>query len=364
MNQLTTFNPGQLPAHLRSVGISDTAKALAGGGQTGNRLSIKGGVFRLVVDGKEIAAIEERYLDIVIVAAAPKVSRTFYLAKYDADNPAAPDCQSQNGDVPDKTSKAPQAATCNSCPQNVKGSGQGDSRACRYSQRVAVVLANDIEGDVMQLSLPALSLFGKAEGDNRPLQEYARWLTAQGIDPTMLVTRLKFDTKSESPKLFFKAMRWLEQDEFDICREAGASADAQKAIMLTPAAMDGVTTAAAPVAVPGTRPAASPKPAAAPAPAEEDDEPPAPPPRSRAAAPAPTQAADPDAEAPAPAPRQRKPRAAAPAAAASNGAVNGAAGAAHAPAAEADPVLKPSGPATPPAVATGALADILDAWDD
>jgi hypothetical protein len=346
MSNVTVFNPGQLPAHLRSVGISDTAKALAGGGQTGNRLSIKGGVFRLVVDGKEIAAIEERYLDIVIVAAAPKVSRTFYLKQYDADNPAGPDCWSQNGDIPDPTSKAKQAASCAACPQNVKGSGQGDSRACRYSQRVAIVLANDLEGDVMQLSLPALSLFGNANGDDRPLQEYARWLTAQGIDPTMLVTRLKFDTKSESPKLFFKAMRWLEQEEFDICREQGATADAKKAISMNPAQMDGVAPTE-PVAVPGQRPtAAAPKPA--PAPPPEEEEPPAPAPKRRAAAPAP--AAE-EAEAPAPAPRRRAaaPKAAAPA---------------PAPAAEPEePTLKSNGPAAN-AVPTGALADILDAWDD
>jgi hypothetical protein len=350
VNQVAVFNPGQLPAHLRSAGISATALALAGGAQTGPRLSIKGGVFRLIVDGKELAAIEERYLDIVIVAAAPKVSRTFYLAKYDPENPAAPDCQSQNGDVPDPASPHKQSASCATCPQNVKGSGQGDSRACRYSQRVAVVLANDLEGDVMQLSLPALSLFGKAEGDNRPLQEYAKWLTAQGIDPTMLVTRLKFDTKSESPKLFFKAMRWLEQDEFDLCREAGASAEAQKAIMLTPAAMDGVT---APANMPGQRPAAAPKPAPAPV---EEEEPPAPPPR-RAAAPAPAPA--PEAEPPAAPPKRRRTPAAA-----SNGAAGAAQSPAPAPAPEPEPVLKASGPAEPPAVATGALADILDAWDD
>lgn len=350
-NAVSVFNPAQLPAHLRSVGISDTAKALAGGGQTGKRLSIKGGVFRLIVDGKEIAAIEERYLDVVIVAAAPKVSRTFYIKQYDADNPAGPDCFSANGDFPDPQSKLPQAKSCAACPQNVKGSGQGDSRACRYSQRTAIVLANDIEGDVMQLSLPALSLFGKAEGENRPLQEYARWLTAQGIDPTMLVTRLKFDTKSESPKLFFKAMRWLEQDEFDICREAGQSEDAKKAISMTPAAMDGVGTAD-PVAVPGNRPSANGK-AAAPAPApaepEEEEEPPAPPPKRKAAAAAPAPAADPDAEPPAPPAKKRTPKAAAPAPAAEP---------------EAEPVLKPSAPAQPPAVQSGALADVLASWDD
>lgn len=351
--QVAVFNPGQLPAHLRSVGISDTARALAGGGQTGNRLSIKGGVFRLIVDGKEIAAVDERYLDIVIVAAAPKVSRTFYLLPYDADKPAMPDCWSQNGDVPDITSKNRQAASCAACPQNVKGSGQGDSRACRYSQRIAVVLANDIEGDVMQLSLPALSLFGKAEGENRPLQEYARWLTAQGIDPTMLVTRLKFDTKSESPKLFFKAMRWLEQDEFDLCRAAGTTPDAQKALMMNPAQMDGV--GAAPVSVPGTPPVTT-KPAA-PAPAVEPPEPPAPPPRTRAAAPAPAEEVEP----PAPPPRQRKPRTPA---AAANGAAAAPVQAPAAPAVEVEPVVISGTPAAPPAVATGALADILDAWDD
>jgi hypothetical protein len=337
VNQVAIFNPGQLPAHLRSVGITDTARALAGGGQTGNRLSIKGGVFRLVVDGKEITSVEDRHLDIVIVAAAPKVSRTFYMTAYDPENPGAPDCSSANGDIPDPGVKAKQSASCAACPQNVKGSGQGDSRACRYSQRVAVVLANDLEGNVMQLSLPALSIFGKADGDNRPLQEYARWLTAQGIDPTMLVTRLKFDTKSESPKLFFKAMRWLEQDEFEICREQGLSADAKKAVSATPAAMDGVGNTAAPVAVPGNRPtAAAPAPAPAPAPAA-DVEPPAPP------------------------PKPRKPRAAA---------ANGSAGAATvaaapAPAAEpAEPTLISSAPVPPPAVATGNLANILDEWDD
>jgi hypothetical protein len=37
-------------------------------------------------------------------------------------------------------------------------------------------LANDMEGDVLQLTLPAKSIFGKEEGDNRPLQAYARFL--------------------------------------------------------------------------------------------------------------------------------------------------------------------------------------------
>ena len=280
-----------VPAFAKKAEMSAIAKALAGGsGPQGKRISVKGGVFRLISDGKEVASVEERYLDIVIVNTAAKVSRTFYAGAYDETNPAPPDCWSKDGDKPDAGVKAPQCANCASCPQNVKGSGQGDSRACRYSQRLAVVLANDLEGDVMQLSLAATSLFGKADGDNRPLQEYARWLIAQGIDPTMLVTRLKFDTKAPVPKLFFKPMRWLTDDEFASCQEKGQSPEALKAIDMTVSQMDNVPQVSAPIAITGVKPKAA-KPVPPPPADDEDDEPPAPPPKkAKAVKPAPAPA--------------------------------------------------------------------------
>ena len=221
MSNVAVFNPNQLPAFARTGELSDVAKALAGGGvSAGKRISIKGGVFRLLSGGKEVAAIDERFLDVVIVKAAPKVARTFYMAKYDGDVAAAPDCWSNDGDKPDAKSKNIQSDTCASCPQNVAGSGNGQSRACRYQQRLAVVLANNVEGDVMQLALPATSIFGKEDGENRPLQAYARWLVAQSVDPSMVVTRMKFDTKAEAPKLFFKAMRWLTDEEYEVDRKS------------------------------------------------------------------------------------------------------------------------------------------------
>ena len=305
MSNVAVFNPGQLPAFARKGEISAAAKALAGGGgASGKRISIKGGVFRLIADGKEVASVEERYLDIVIVNTAPKVSRTFYAGVYDESNPAPPGCWSQDGDKPDAGVKSPQCANCASCPQNMKGSGQGDSRACRYSQRLAVVLANDLEGDVMQLTLAATSLFGKADGENRPLQEYARWLIAQGIDPTMLVTRLKFDTKAPVPKLFFKAMRWLTDDEFAGCQEKGQSPEALKAVVMTVSQQDGVQAVAAPISLVGSKPKAAAKPAPEPAPEPEGDEeeaPPPPPKKAKAVKPAaPTPVADEDDEPAAP----------------------------------------------------------------
>ena len=287
MSNVALFGGSNVPAFVKARGeLSAVAKALAGGGAAGGkRISIKGGVFRLMSAGKEVAAIDERYLDVVIVNAAPKVSRTFYMASYDADKITAPDCWSADGVTPAADAGNKQSDKCEGCPQNIQGSGNGNSRACRYSQRMAVVLANDIEGDVLQLTLPATSIFGKEDGDNRPLQAYARWLSAQNVDPSEVVTRMKFDTKSESPKLFFKPMRWLTDDEYPIVKKQGESDDAIKAITMTVAKQDGVVSKPVEETIGGKRPAK-----AAPAPqAEEDDEPPAPAPKAKKAKPVATE---------------------------------------------------------------------------
>lgn len=255
MSNLTNFNPSQLPAFARKGELSEIAKALTGGGTgvSSKRISIKGGVFRLMAGGKEIAAIDDRHLDVVIVNAAPKVSRTFYAGQYVEGETKAPDCWSADGDLPDAKAENPQAKSCATCPQNVKGSGQGDTRACRFSQRLAVTLANDIGGDVMQLTLAATSIFGKEDGDKRPLQAYARYLAAQNISPETLVTRLKFDTKAAVPKLYFQPVRWLDDAEYALVQEKGSSDEAKRAITMTVAQTDSVK----PLALEGKKPEAA-----------------------------------------------------------------------------------------------------------
>jgi hypothetical protein len=287
MSNVSLFNPSQVPAFARNAELSETTLALAGGnGASGvKRVSIKGGVFRLMSAGKEIAAIDERHLDVIIVKAAPKVSRVFYAASYDKDAAAAaPDCTSADGEKPDAGVKNKQSATCAQCAQNIAGSGTGQSRACRYQQRLAVVLADNPDGDVMQVTLPAASIFGKEEGGKRPLQAYARYMAAQTppVNLDTIVTRMKFDTKAESPKLVFEAARWLTDDEYASAQEQSKSSDAAKAVSATPAALDGVP--AAPLALEGKRPA--PKAAPAPEP-EEEEEAPAPAPKAKKAKAAP-----------------------------------------------------------------------------
>jgi len=232
MSNITLFSSSNVPAFARNNELSDTAKALTGGGSGAStkRISIKGGVFRLVAGGKEVASIEDRHLDVVIVRAAPKVSRIFYGGAYDAEKIVRPDCWSNDGEKPDASIEAPQNKTCMGCPQNEAGSGNGNSRACRFQQRLAVVLADNMEGDVLQLTLPATSVFGKEEGDKRPLQAYARFLAAQNppVNPEQIVTRMKFDTKAESPKLFFAPVRWLTDDEYPTVVDQGNTENARR----------------------------------------------------------------------------------------------------------------------------------------
>jgi hypothetical protein len=258
MSNITLFNSSNVPAFARNNELSDTAKALTGGtGASTKRISIKGGVFRLVAGGKEITSIEDRHLDVVIVRAAPKVSRIFYTGAYDAAAVVRPDCWSNDGERPDASIESPQNSTCMGCPQNEAGSGNGNSRACRFQQRLAVVLADNLDGDVLQLTLPATSIFGKEDGDKRPLQAFARYLAAQTppVNPEQIVTRMKFDTKAESPKLFFQPVRWLTDDEYPAVIAQSESDDAKKAVTLTVAQADAVK--AAPMAIPGAAPKAA-----------------------------------------------------------------------------------------------------------
>ena len=294
MSNIAMFNPSNVPAFAKNAELSATTLALAGNVNAGGgmkRVSIKGGVFRLLSSGKEIASIEDRHLDVIIVKAAPKVSRIYYAGGYDKDAAAsAPDCTSADGEKPDAGVKNKQAASCTMCANNIAGSGNGQSRACRYQQRLAVVLANNPDGDVLQVTLPATSIFGKEEGDKRPLQAYARYMAAQTppVNLDAIVTRMKFDTKAESPKLFFSPMRWLTDDEYETAVEQSKSKDAEKAVAVTPAAADGVSIPA-PLTIEGKRPmgeltkeedapayepiAAKAKAKAKPAPVEAEEEP-------------------------------------------------------------------------------------------
>lgn len=231
MSNITLFSKGGnvIPAYLQTGEVDAVTKALSGSGGV-PRISIRGGVWRMMQGNEEIAKNKDRVMNVVVVAAAPATSRTFYDGDYVEGENRPPACWSVDGVTPNAEVKNPQASKCQTCPQNIAGSGQGNSRACRYSRNLAVVLEGDMGGSVYKLNLPAQSIFGKPEGGKMPLEAYAKQLAAHRINVTAVVTEMEFDTDSATPKVVFKANRPLTQEEFAICREQGQTPAAEEAI--------------------------------------------------------------------------------------------------------------------------------------
>ena len=249
-SDLTLFsNNSELPAYLKNAALDDVTSVLAGESLGSRRISIKGGVFREMIGGKEYRVSEERSMNVVIVKAASKVSRVFYSGNYSEGETVSPTCWSSDSQRPDEKVKEKQSATCLNCPKNIKGSGQGDSRACRYQQRLAVVVDGEIQKhEVYQLVLPPTSVFGDGEKGKLPLQAYARHLKNNGVPITGVVTEMRFDTASPTPKLVFKPVRPLTEDEYNTVQSLKDTQEAINAVTLTVAQTDGVKDKKEPVA--------------------------------------------------------------------------------------------------------------------
>ena len=230
-NEMSLFTTGaSIPAHIAKRELSETTKALMGGSSDARRISVRGNIFRLTVGGQEVAKNEDRAMNIIIAAAAPKTSRQYYGDTYQEGVVSSPDCWSADGESPSPSIESPKNHNCATCSMNIAGSGQGNGRACRYTHRLAVLLENDMHGDVYELSLAATSLFGKGENGKMPLFQYAKQLAGHGMNVTDVVTELRFDTDSATPKMVFRAVRPLEEAEIEAVLEKGSSIEAIQAI--------------------------------------------------------------------------------------------------------------------------------------
>lgn len=265
MSEISLFQNGsQLPAHLRRGELDSITKALMG--NSSKRISIEGGSFRLVVGGQEVAVKEERYMNVIMLRAADTNTRTYYEGTYVKGSKAKPVCWSSDSVVPHEDVKNPQSSKCATCPQNIKGSGQNDSRACRFQRRLAVLLENDIHGDIYAMSIPAASVFDNGEGRKMGLQQYARFLGGHGIDVNAVLTEMRFDTNATAPKLTFSAVRPLEEEEYATVISRRDEPPAIDAVTMTVAQLDEAD-APAPTPAPTAAPKPTPAPTAAPTPA-------------------------------------------------------------------------------------------------
>ena len=174
-----------------------------------NRISIRDSVFRKITDKGEIV-VDNNTVDVIIVNAAG-LSRMYYKGEYTSSSASAPVCWSSDTRIPDPDVAEKQSARCFDCTQNITGSAQGNARACKYSQRIAVVFEDDLQ-DVYQIQLPATALFGDAKKGWQSMQNYAKHLAKHDTQATTVLTRITFE-ESYIPRLRFRPMRVLKTAE-------------------------------------------------------------------------------------------------------------------------------------------------------
>lgn len=214
-----------------------------------------GGSFKRIVNGEQIGNAIRGEFNCIIVNALPKVSRQFYAGKYDPNaKPTLPDCWSNLGDKPEAGVPNAQAKNCTECPQNIKGSGDNGGRACRFQRRIAVLLENDPTGDIYQFNVPAKSLFGKGSGNVHPFESYVKFLLANGENPDTVITNISYDANADGMELLFTPLRGINDDEYELVKQAQNDPEIQKYVQLTVAQTDGVTRKPEAKAIPAPAP--------------------------------------------------------------------------------------------------------------
>ena len=218
-NEISLFESGGDLAEVEELlaELQGGTEELAGN-STYRRISLKGSKFRMIEGGDEVLVSDSESLEIIIVRAAP-LARSYYAGKWDPKKNAAPPiCWSTDTTVPAADATEPQHNRCSDCPQNEPGSGEGDTRACKFAQQVAVVLPDAMD-TVYGLKIPAMSIFGDAEKGRMPMQAYAKYMKHHNAPLSAVVTRMTFDTDASVPKLFFNAVRPLNREELLVIRD-------------------------------------------------------------------------------------------------------------------------------------------------
>lgn len=199
------------------------------------------GTFKKIINGEQIGSAVRGEFKAVIIGALPKVSRIFYKSKFDPSKEATlPNCWSNLGDKPEELASDKQSANCATCPQNVKGSGENGSRACKYQRRVSLLLENELGGEVYQFNIPAKSLFGKGDKNVHPFESYIKYVISNNESPDRVVTKIAFDPDADTMELNFSAERIINEDEIQIVKAAQQRPETDRYTKITVAQTDGV----------------------------------------------------------------------------------------------------------------------------
>lgn len=190
-------------------------------------IGFKGKVWTLKkgTDEKRLLDVDDNPLpmiDVVILNTNAKRSRTYYEGAYIEGENRAPTCHSYDGLRPADDVEEPQAESCAACPHSVKGSKITDNgtqtTACSLNQRLAVVPADKLDFEPFLLRLAPTSCWDKENPEEAKgwfaWDQYKKHLQKMKCPHTAAVkTRLKFDSRVAYPKILFKYVGMLSQEE-------------------------------------------------------------------------------------------------------------------------------------------------------
>jgi len=214
-NMPSILGQAKLPAHLQQY-AGDQSNAAAGLITTFLALphiSIKGKQFRFVKEGVETPMPAGMPLKSILLGFDPpgkNCAKAWYKAAYQPGTAEAPDCFSSDGITPDPFVTSPVSRSCGECPYNAFGSGkdaQGNpskGKACSDHKNLFVVAADQMDGDIAVLRVPATSL--------KALSGFGQELAKHGVPMQALVTEMSF-TDDEHPQLTFRAESWLSEED-------------------------------------------------------------------------------------------------------------------------------------------------------
>tara|TARA_R110000772_G_scaffold51809_10_gene118908 strand:- start:529 stop:1485 length:957 start_codon:yes stop_codon:yes gene_type:complete len=258
MSNIVPFDPSQLPAEI--AGLFEASDDLSSGVSAGfGIVSIRGSKWRIKHGGEENPVVDANgdpvaTLPAVLISASPNLSRIFYKKSFEDGDKEEPDCYSLNGETPEPGCKDIQNANCATCPHQVWGSkitpAGKKAKACADNRRTAIVplddMMNEMHGGPMLLRVPAASL--------ADLSLYGKQLKAKGRSYRAVGTRLGFDLEASYPKLTFRGIRALTQEELMIVAHhlkgdvVSSIIDSAPEIVATPAPVAAPAPAPAPVA--------------------------------------------------------------------------------------------------------------------
>jgi hypothetical protein len=214
---------------VRGTSQDDLSSGLSGGFAV---MSFRSGRWRVKYQGSETVITRKdeedndvpvASIDVVLLKASRNVSKIYYSKPFSDGDAEAPDCYSSDGIRPDAGVLQPKSKSCATCKFNEWGSkitpNGKKAKACSDHRRVAItpaslnrknpdpsVITNEVYNGPMLLRVPPTSLNDLAQYGQR---------VASTLNETYdaVVTRLGFDTEASYPKLTFKPVRLLTDEE-------------------------------------------------------------------------------------------------------------------------------------------------------